>query len=211
MSIIIYQRRKLIDMITIGHRMEMLVSIISATLVLSVLLPRIFKIHWGKLKTLLDLQPVRIKLPLRLPQRLVIKVKAVKKQRKPQTQNQSAVLRANLTSASFEPVIGSLLAGRQAILNNNSESAYGSINAAGSQLFQLSNTAAGDNEDSAKQLASQFKPVHNSLDFARDALRDSNRTQALKGLNAADNNLLIIVQQLPTAEVDDEGSPEEQD
>ena len=198
-------------MITIGHRMEMLVSIISATLVLSVLTTSYFQNSLGQVENTTGSTTGQNQTTAPTPTTTGNQSQSGEETAEAATQNQSAVLRANLTSASFEPVIGSLLAGRQAILNNNSESAYGSINAAGSQLFQLSNTAAGDNEDSAKQLASQFKPVHNSLDFARDALRDSNSTQALKGLNAADNNLLIIVQQLPTAEVDDEGSPEEQD
>jgi hypothetical protein len=114
------------------------------------------------------------------------------------TQKVTPTAISNLTAGDFSGLTDNLIAARLGILGNNSESAYGAINAAGSGLFRLSSDAADGNETLIKQLTQQFRPLVTNLDTAREALRDENSTLALRNLNFADLNVLRITQELPS-------------
>jgi hypothetical protein len=118
------------------------------------------------------------------------------------TPEQTAARSANMTASDFNGVTDNVITARQGILNNDSASAYGAINTAGSALFGLTQDAAGNNETLGKQLSKELKPVINNLDNARDALRDSNSTEAIRSLNTADLRLLEVIQELPPGEED---------
>ena len=66
------------------------------------------------------------------------------------TQGETAVANANMTRADFNSVTENLITARQAILNNDSLSAFNAINTAGSDLFELSQNAAVGNETITK-------------------------------------------------------------
>lgn len=120
------------------------------------------------------------------------------------TQRQTPAETANMTAADFNVVSNNLIAARQAILNNDSVSAFNTINTAGSDLFQLSQNAAGGDEKLFKQIVKQLRPVQNNIDNTRDALLEQNGTQAIRSLNNADLRLLTVIQVLPQGEVAEE-------
>ena len=60
-----------------------------------------------------------------------------------------------------------------------------------------------------KTLMQIFKPLQDSVDSARDALRNNDTTNALQQLNSTDVELLKITQQLPPEEQEGEEEEEE--
>ena len=114
-----------------------------------------------------------------------------------------------MTLADFNAVTNNLITARQGMLSNETVSAYNALNSASNDLFQLSQNAAGDDENLVKQIIKQFRPVQTNIDNARDALRDNNSTQALRFLNSADLRLLDITQGLPAGEVGAEEETED--
>jgi hypothetical protein len=116
------------------------------------------------------------------------------------SQQLNAASTANLTKSDFSPVISSLVAVRQGILNNESITAYDALNSASEEIFGLSQNAANGNDTLAEQLTRQLSPVQNTIDNIRDGLRDDNATQALRSLNSGDLRLFSVIQELPAGE-----------
>jgi hypothetical protein len=116
------------------------------------------------------------------------------------SQQPSAASTANLTKSDFSPIITSLVSVRQGIMNNESVSAYNALNSASADIFGLSQNAANGNDTLVEQLTTQLRPVQNTIDNIRDALRDNNATQAMRSLNSGDLRLLNIIQELPAGE-----------
>jgi hypothetical protein len=116
------------------------------------------------------------------------------------SQQLNAASTANLTKSDFSPIISSLAAVRQGILNNESITAYNALNSASEDIFGLSQNAANGNDTLVEQLTRQLRPVQNTIDNIRDALRDDNATQSLRSLNSGDLRLLSIIQELPAGE-----------
>ena len=117
-----------------------------------------------------------------------------------QTKGGGAVM-GNLTQADFGPVRDSLNTAREALQTNDTTSAYGAVNTVGSELFGLANDQG---EQNMKALMQQFKPIQDSIDSTRDALRDNDAAKALQQLNTADVELLKITQQLTPGEQEEE-------
>ena len=117
-----------------------------------------------------------------------------------QTQGGGAAM-GNLTQADFGPVRDSLNTAREALQTNDTTSAYGAVNTVGSELFGLANDQG---EQNMKALMQQFKPIQDSIDSTRDALRDNDAAKALQQLNTADVELLKITQQLTPGEQEEE-------
>ena len=110
---------------------------------------------------------------------------------------------ANLTQADFGPVTDNLNTARESLQTNDTTETYNAVNSAGSGLFGLANDQGGQN---MKAVLQQFKPLQDSIDSTRDALRNNDTAKALQQLNTADVELLKITQQLPSGE---EGEEEE--
>src|SRR5919112_3662826 len=104
---------------------------------------------------------------------------------------------ANLTQADFGPVRDNLNTARESLQTNDTTAAYDAVNTAGSELFGLANDQG---EQNMKAVMQQFKPIQDSIDSTRDALRNGDTVQALQQLNTADEELLKITQQLPPEE-----------
>jgi hypothetical protein len=121
-----------------------------------------------------------------------------------QTQGGGAAM-GNLTQADFGPVRDSLNTARESLQTNDTTSAYGAVNTAGSELFGLANDQG---EQNMKALMQQFKPIQDSIDSTRDALRDNDAANALQQLNTADVELLKITQQLTPGEQEEETEEE---
>lgn len=121
-----------------------------------------------------------------------------------QTQGGGAAM-GNLTQADFGPVRDSLNTAREALQTNDTTSAYGAVNTVGSELFGLANDQG---EQNMKALMQQFKPIQDSIDSTRDALRDNDAAKALQQLNTADVELLKITQQLAPGEQEEETEEE---
>jgi hypothetical protein len=75
------------------------------------------------------------------------------------------------------------------------------VNTVGSELFGLANDQG---EQNMKALMQHFKPIQDSIDGTRDALRDNDAAKALQQLNTADVELLKITQQLTPGEQEEE-------
>jgi hypothetical protein len=126
-----------------------------------------------------------------------------------QTQGGTAATRAtmgNLTQADFGPVTDNLNTARESLQTNDTTAAYDAVNSAESELFRL---ASGQGEQNMKALMQQFKPLQDSIDSTRDALRNNDTAKALPQLNTADVELLKITQKLPPGE--EEGEEEEEE
>jgi hypothetical protein len=121
-----------------------------------------------------------------------------------QTQGGGAAM-GNITQADFGPVRDSLNTARESLQTNDTTSAYGAVNTAGSELFGLANDQG---EQNMKALMQQFKPIQDSIDSTRDALRDNDAAKALQQLNTADVELLKITQQLTPGEQEEETEEE---
>ena len=112
-------------------------------------------------------------------------------------QTQGGEAMANLTQADFGPVRDNLNTARESLQTNDTTAAYDAVNTAGSELFGLANDQGEQNMEAVMQ---QFKPIRDSIDSTRDALRNGDTVQALQQLNTADEELLKITQQLPPEE-----------
>ena len=81
------------------------------------------------------------------------------------------------------------------------------MNSVENELFEI---ATDQGEQNMKTLMQIFKPLQDSVDSARDALRNNDTTNALQQLNSTDVELLKITQQLPAeGEQEDEEDTEE--
>jgi hypothetical protein len=116
---------------------------------------------------------------------------------------------ANLTQADFGPVTDNLNTARESLQTNDTTAAYAAVNSAELELFGL---ASDQGEQNMKALMQQFKPLQDSIDSTRDALRNNNTANAIQQLNTADVELLRITQQLPSGdqEVEEEEEGEEE-
>jgi hypothetical protein len=123
-----------------------------------------------------------------------------------QTQGGGGAAMANLTQADFGPVTDNLNTARESLQTNDTTAAYDAVNSAGSGLFGLANDQG---EQNMKAVLQQFKPLQDSIDSTRDALRNNDTAKTLQQLNTADVELLKITQQLPSGE--EEGEEEEEE
>ena len=108
----------------------------------------------------------------------------------------------NLTQADFGRVTDSLNTARESLEDNDTTAAYDAVNSAESELFGL---ADDQGEQNMKALMQQFKPLQDSIDGTRDALRNNDTAKALQQLNTVDVELVKITQQLPPEEEEEEG------
>jgi hypothetical protein len=128
-----------------------------------------------------------------------------------QTQGGGAATRAvmgNLTQADFGPVTDNLNTARESLQTNDTTAAYDAVNSAESELFGL---ASGQGEQNMKAVMQQFKPLQDTIDSTRDALRNNDTAKTLQQLNTADVELLKITQQLPSGEEEGEEEEEEEE
>jgi hypothetical protein len=112
---------------------------------------------------------------------------------------------ANLTQADFGPITDNLNTARESLEDNDTTAAYGAVNSAELELFGL---ASDQGEQNMKALIQQFKPLQDTIDSTRDALRSNDTAKALQQINTADVELLKITEQLPSEE-QEEGEAEE--
>jgi hypothetical protein len=108
----------------------------------------------------------------------------------------------NLTQANFGPVTDNLNTARESLQTNDTTAAYDAVNSAESELFGLANDQG---EQNMKAVMQQFKPLQDSIDSTRDALRNNDTVKALQQLDTADVELLKITQKLPPGEEGEEG------
>jgi hypothetical protein len=121
-----------------------------------------------------------------------------------QTQGGAAATRAamgNLTQVDFGSLRDNLNTARESLQTNDTTAAYDAVNSAESELFGLANDQG---EQNMKALMQQFKPLQDSIDSTRDALRNNDTAKALQQLDTADVELLKITQQLPPEEQEGE-------
>jgi hypothetical protein len=113
---------------------------------------------------------------------------------------------ANLTQADFGPVTDNLNTASESLEDNDTTAAYAAVNSAELELFGL---ASDQGEQNMKAVMQQFKPLQDSIDSTRDALRNNDTAKALQQLNTADVELLKITEQLPSEEEEEEEQEEE--
>jgi hypothetical protein len=107
----------------------------------------------------------------------------------------------NLTQVDFGSLRDNLNTARESLQTNDTTAAYDAVNSVDSELFGLANDQG---EQNMKALMQQFKPLQDSIDSTRDALRNNDTAKALQQLDTADVELLKITQQLPPEEQEGE-------
>ena len=107
----------------------------------------------------------------------------------------------NLTQADFGSFRDNLNTARESLQTNDTTAAYDAVNSADNTLFGLANDQG---EQNMKAVMQQFKPLQDSIDSTRDALRNNDTAKALQQLNTADVELLKITQKLPSGEEGEE-------
>ena len=112
---------------------------------------------------------------------------------------------AGLTQADFSPVTDNLNTARESLQTDDTTAAYAAVNSAELELFGLANAQG---EQNMKAVLQQFKPLQDSIDSTRDALRNNDTAKALQQLNTADVELLKITQSLPDGEQEEEEEEE---
>ena len=112
----------------------------------------------------------------------------------------------NLTQADFNTVRDNLNTARESLQTNDTTAAYAAVNSAELELFGL---ASDQGEQNMKALMQQFKPLQDSIDSTRDALRSNDTAKALQQINTADVELLKRTEQLPPEEQEGEEGEEE--
>jgi hypothetical protein len=100
---------------------------------------------------------------------------------------------ANLTRESLDPVLNYLFVAREELLRNNPLLSLDAINNAGEELFKINmSLARAENESSDIELT----PLHRQIEWARLYVLNNNSTQAIRALNGADTQFIIITQNL---------------
>src|SRR5215216_5803237 len=84
---------------------------------------------------------------------------------------------AGLTQADFGPITDNLNTARESLQTNDTTATYSAVNSAELELFGL---ASGQGEQNMKAVLQQFKPLQDSIDSTRDALRNNDTAKALQ-------------------------------
>lgn len=147
----------------------------------------------------------QIQLPLFQPEAIAQNATTTNQTAGNQTHGGGAAVMANLTQADIGTITDNLNTARESLQTNDTTAAYDAMNSVDSELFGLANDQG---EQNMKALVQQFKPIQDSVDSTRDALRNNDTAKALQQLNTADTELLKITQQLPPEEGEGEGEEE---
>jgi hypothetical protein len=103
---------------------------------------------------------------------------------------------SNLTRQEINPILGNLFTARNELLRGNSPSALDALNAATSQLFNLTIRMGGnDNKDALSQL---LDPLRMPIERARNHLLSNNNiTATILNLNIADSEFIKLTLKIP--------------
>jgi hypothetical protein len=119
------------------------------------------------------------------------------------TQNQTmtnqtgtAALSANLTQSDFDSLKQDLTEARQALENNDTTALLDELNSASGELFQVSSRQF--DPDHVEAMTEEFNPLQTHIDRAQETALKDNHTGTLQELSAAESELSVIVQTLPS-------------
>jgi hypothetical protein len=120
------------------------------------------------------------------------------------TQNQTianqtgtAALSANLTQSDFDILREDLTEAHQALENNDTTSLLDELNSASGGLFQV--ISRQFDPDHVEAMTQEFNPLQTHIDRAQEAALKDNQTGTQEELNAAESELLTILQMLPSS------------
>lgn len=100
---------------------------------------------------------------------------------------------STLTREDLQPVLDNLFNAREQLLSDNILGSFDSVNLASSALFRLNSSLANsirDNYDIS------LSPLQEQIESARASMLDQNNTLAIKYLNGADTEFIILSQEL---------------
>lgn len=117
------------------------------------------------------------------------------------TQNQTATGLGNITADDLDGVTDNLATAREALQDNETETAYIELSTADSNLFTIS---MGE-ENQTTAVAQAFQPLRDLIQKAQDGLQDQDTNGALQQLNSAEVELLRIKNTMPAEEDSEEG------
>jgi hypothetical protein len=111
-------------------------------------------------------------------------------------QTGTAALSANLTQRDFDILRQDLTEARQALENNDTTALLDELNSASGELFQVSSRQF--DPDHVEAMTEEFNPLQTHIDRAQETALKDNHTGTLQELSAAESELSVIVQTLPS-------------
>ncbi len=121
------------------------------------------------------------------------------------TQNQTianqtgtAALSANLTQSDFDLLRQDLTEARQALENNDTTALLDELNSASGELFQVSSRQF--DPAAVEAMTDEFNPLQTHIDRAQETALKDNHTGTLEELTAAESELFMIIQMLPSSQ-----------
>jgi hypothetical protein len=121
------------------------------------------------------------------------------------TQNQTianqtgtAALSANLTQSDFDLLGQDLTEARQALENNDTTALLDELNSASGELFQVSSRQFDPAQVEA--MTDELNPLQTHIDRAQETALKDNHTGTLEELTAAESELFMIIQMLPSSQ-----------
>jgi hypothetical protein len=114
-------------------------------------------------------------------------------------QNQTGAM-ADLTRSDLNQLTDNLNAAREAVQDNDPAGAVGDLGSARTELNILMTRVGGEDSPGGQQLMA----VRNQIDSAEEAAGNSDTLKASQGINAADTELLKVIQNLPEDGDDEE-------
>jgi hypothetical protein len=112
-------------------------------------------------------------------------------------QTRTAALSADLTQSDFNTLRQDLTEAHQALENNDTTLLLDELNAASGELFQIISRQFDPNHVEA--MTQEFNPLQTHIDRAQEAALKDNHTGTQEELNAAESELLTIIQMLPSS------------
>ena len=103
---------------------------------------------------------------------------------------------SSLTRQDLNPLLNNLFKARELLLNNNITGSFDSVNLASGELLRLNISLA--TSDSGTKI--HLYPLQSQIESARSSLLNNNSTLAIKYLNNADTQFVILTQQLSEAQ-----------
>lgn len=105
----------------------------------------------------------------------------------------------NLTRQDLDPILNNLFTAREELLHHRVVPAFEALNRASSELLKI-NLTQSSVDNGADDL--NLRPLERQIELARTSLQNNNITVTIKLLNGADTEFIILSQELPSPDSD---------
>ena len=101
--------------------------------------------------------------------------------------------KSNLSRGELDPVLNQLFKAREELLHDNLVLSLDAMNNASAELFRINISLA---ETGNKITEVELTPLQRQIEYARAYVLNTNSSEALRALNGADTQFIIIAQEL---------------